>query len=170
MSHPAAELFQAVIDEHRRRPRHRGPLPAAHRVARRDNPACGDFCTLQLCLDPAPADKSTPLASATRIVAAAFTGAGCALSQASASLATVALTGRDVASALALIDELERLVRESPTSSPPTASPAPAAPGAAERLGELAALAAVQAFPARHACALLAWQAARDALARPDAP
>ena len=138
----AAELFQAVIDEHRRRPRNRGPLPTANRVARRENPACGDLCTLQLQI------------TGDRVVAAAFTGAGCAISQASASLATVALIGRTAPEVLALTKEVEALVRT----------------GHGPRLGdELSALAAVHAFPARHACALLVWQAAESALATPEA-
>jgi len=78
----ADELFLAVIDDHRLHPRHRGPLPSANRVARRDNPSCGDICTIQLRLEPEG-----------RIAEAAFTGAGCALSQASASLLTVRVTG-----------------------------------------------------------------------------
>lgn len=150
MSDSAAELYQAVIDDHRRRPRNRGPLPSAQRVARRENPACGDVCTMRLRLDPPPG-SAAPAAGA-RILEAAFTGAGCALSQASASLATVALAGREVADARALVDAVETLVREGPASRPTLPT------------GDLAALSAAHAFPARHACALLAWRAARDAL------
>ena len=150
MSDPAAELFQAVIDDHRRHPRNRGPLPAANRVARGENPACGDLCTVQLLLDP---DTAAPDA---RIAELRFTGAGCALSQASASLLTVALAGRSAAEALALAETVEALVR---TGRP--------ANDASEAHGDLAALAAAQAFPARHACALLAWQTLRAALATP---
>ncbi len=148
----AAELFQAIIEEHRRRPRNRGPLPTANRVATRENPACGDRCTLHLELDPAG-----------RIRAAAFTGSGCALSQASASLATTALTGRGSAEVPQLASALEALLQ---------GRPAPAAEPSLP--GDLAALAAVRAYPARHACALLAWQCALAALqagpASPTAP
>ena len=160
MSDVSAELFHAVIDDHRRRPRNRGPLPGAHRVVRRENPACGDLCTLQLRFDPAP-----PLAPDTRIAGAAFTGAGCALSQASASLATVALDGRRTAEARALIDQVEKLVGSD--AAPPSTEPGsfPAAD-----IGDLAALGAARAFPARHACALLVWQAAREALSETAAP
>lgn len=136
----SAEFYQAVIDEHRRRARHCGPLPTANRVARRENPACGDLCTMQLEV----ADD--------RIFAAAFTGAGCALSQASASLAATALRHRSFAEVHALAAAVDTLVRT---------GVAPA------DLGDVAALAAAHAFPARHACALLAWQAALDALRAP---
>lgn len=138
MSDASAELYQAVIDEHRRRPRNRGPLPTATRVATRENPLCGDVCTLQFQVGD------------DRILAARFTGAGCALSQASASLATVALTGRTPAEARALAATVDRLVRTGDASLAPA--------------GDLAALSAAHALPARHACALLPWQAALDAL------
>lgn len=154
----AAELYQAIIDDHRRRPRHRGPLPSAHRVASAENPLCGDTCTIHLQFDPAPANAS-PLTPSTRIVAATFTGAGCALSQASASLATAALAGLTPVQVLALATTIETLVR---TGHPP-------APEATDLPADsdLRALAAVQALPARHPCALLIWQATRQALANP---
>ncbi len=155
MSDASAEIYQAVIDDHRRRPRNRGPLPSAHRVARRENPACGDLCTLHLQLDPAPVSPADVIAVDTRIVAVTFTGAGCALSQASASLATTALTGRTAAEARQLAATVETLLRTG-LPSPASSLPAPS---------DLAALAAAHAFPARHACALLVWQAALAALA-----
>ena len=155
MSDASTELYQAVIDDHRRRPRNRGPLPAAHRVARRENPACGDLCTFYLQLDPDPATPTDPISDPSRIVAATFTGAGCALSQASASLATTALTGRTAAEARQLAASVETLLR---TGLPAPASSLPAP-------SDLAALAAAHACPARHACALLVWQAALAALA-----
>jgi nitrogen fixation NifU-like protein len=146
------ELFQAIIDDHRRRPRNRGSLPGAHRVATRENSTCGDHCTLHLRLD------------GERIAAASFTGAGCALSQASASLCTVALVGRTADEARGLTAHVEHLVRTGAalsSATPPVAASAP------PLLDDLAALSAVHAFPARHACALLAWQAALSALERP---
>ncbi|MBC8008585.1 MAG: iron-sulfur cluster assembly scaffold protein, partial [Burkholderiales bacterium] len=117
----SAEFYQAVIDDHRRRPRHRGPLPTANRVARRENPACGDLCTMQLEV------------TGDRILAAAFTGAGCALSQASASLATSALRQRTVTEARTLAAAVDTLIRTGATSP---FGPAPA------DFGDLAASAA----------------------------
>ena len=118
-------------------------------MARRENPVCGDVCTLHLRI------AADDLVSELR-----FTGAGCALSQASASLLTAAIAGRSVATARALAAEVESLVRTGDTA------PAAALISRAE-LGDLAALAAAHAYPARHACALLAWQACIAAL---DAP
>ena len=150
----SAEFYQAVIDDHRRRPRHRGPLPTANRVARRENPSCGDLCTMQFEID------------GEHILAVAFTGAGCALSQASASLAATALRQRTTAEARALAAAVETLVRTGALPTATSASPSPSTAAPAD-LGDVAALAAAHAFPARHACALLAWQAALDALDSP---
>jgi nitrogen fixation NifU-like protein len=153
----ALELFQAVIDEHRRRPRHRGPLPTANRVVTRENPACGDRCTLQFQIAP---DSTNGSSSAPRILAAGFTGAGCALSQASASLATSTLHARSCTEALVLITAVTRLVRGTSASGRPVTLPSDI-PDLPE---ELATFATLQAHPARHGCALLAWDAALAAL------
>jgi nitrogen fixation NifU-like protein len=149
-----AELYQAVIEEHRRRPRHRGPLPVAHRAARRENPACGDVCAIQFQLNPPPSPEAAAEAPA-HLLAVGFTGAGCALSQASASMLAAALTGLSVAEARILAGRVDALVRTGTSIPDPT------------DMGDLAALAAAHAFPARHACALLAWQTALAALAAP---
>jgi len=45
------ELYQQVILDHNRRPRNRGRLPVANRVAHGDNPTCGDQCSVFLRLD-----------------------------------------------------------------------------------------------------------------------
>jgi nitrogen fixation protein NifU and related proteins len=141
------ELYLAVIDDHRRHPRNRGPLPSANRVARRENPSCGDICVVQLRLDADPA----------RIAAVGFTGAGCALSQASASLMTVRVAGLPAAAIPALYQQIHDTV---------TTGRSPDEAG----LGDLAALGSVHARPARHACALLAWQALLEALASTPPP
>ncbi len=149
MSDPLAELHLAVIDDHRRRPRGRAPLPEADRVARRETPACGDVCELRFTLVADP--DGSP-----RIAKARFTGAGCALSQAGASMAVSDLEGRPVADALARIAWVEALLAGGPP--PPT-----------EETSAVAALSVVRANPARAACARLAWTAAREALTLPPA-
>lgn len=149
MSDPLAELHLAVIDDHRRRPRGRGPLPEADRVARRENPACGDVCELRFLIGAGPD-------GAPRITTARFTGAGCALSQAGASLAVSDLEGRPVADALTRIAWVEALLAGGPP--PPT-----------EETSAVAALGVVRANPARATCARLAWTAAREALTLPPA-
>ena len=46
-----SDLYQQVILDHNRRPRNRGKLPTANRVAHGDNPTCGDQCNVYLRVD-----------------------------------------------------------------------------------------------------------------------
>src|SRR5688500_14880374 len=80
-----SELYQQVILDHNGRPRNRGKLPAANRVAHGDNPSCGDQCSVYLQVD------------GDRVADISFDGSGCAISQASASLMTPRVKGKSVA-------------------------------------------------------------------------
>ena len=131
------DLYQQVILDHNRRPRNRGKLPTANRVAHGDNPTCGDQCSVYLRLD---GDK---------IAEISFDGSGCAISQASASLMTTRLKGKTAAEAEALFNDFHHIV---------TTGEAP------EEISDVAAFAGVHAFPARIKCATLGWHAALEAL------
>lgn len=146
MTDPAVELHLAVIDEHRRRPRKKGPLPAATHWSRRENPACGDICELRFQI-------SSPENGPPVIVAARYTGAGCAVSQASASLAASDLEGKSVAAATQRVQQMLASVL-TPSAHLPADS------------GEPGALALFREHPARLACARLAWLAAAETLAQ----
>lgn len=132
-----ADLYQQVILDHNRRPRNRGKLPTANRVAHGDNPTCGDQCSVYLRLE------------GDRIAEITFDGSGCAISQASASLMTTQLKGRTVAEAGQLYDTFRDIVT---TGKEP------------EEISDVAAFAGVHAFPARIKCATLGWHAALNAL------
>ena len=132
-----ADLYQQVILDHNKRPRNRGRLPTANRIAHGDNPTCGDHCSVYLRLD------------GDRIADISFDGSGCAISQASASLMTSQLKGKTAAEATKLYDEFRQIV---------TTGQAP------EEISDLAAFAGVHAFPARIKCATLGWHAALNAL------
>lgn len=137
------DLYQAVILDHNQRPRHRGRPPRATRVASGDNPTCGDNCTVYLRLN------------GDRIAAVGFEGAGCAISQASASVMTTQLQGKSAAEAKAVFEHFKTIVS---TGQAP------------DEFSELTAFAGVHAFPARIKCATLAWHAALEALDKPDEP
>ena len=137
MSADLTELYQQVILDHNRRPRNRGRLPTANRVAHGDNPSCGDQCDVYLQLD------------GDRIKDISFDGSGCAISQASASLMTTQLKGKTAAEAEALYRKFHEIV---------TTGKAP------EEISDLAAFAGVHTFPARIKCATLGWHAALNAL------
>ena len=143
MSGDLTELYQQVILDHNKRPRNRGRLPTANRVAHGENPTCGDQCSVYLRLD------------GDRVAEISFDGAGCAISQASASLMTTLVKGRTTEEARGLYEEFKRIV---------TTGEAP------EEISDLAAFAGVHAFPARIKCATLGWHAALNALKGKAAP
>ncbi len=134
-----AELYRDVIVDHNRSPRNRGRLPAATHHADGDNPLCGDRLHLDVVV---AGDLVRDLR---------FEGSGCAISTASASLMSEAVKGRTLAETATLFDAVHRML----TGELEDAS----------RLGKLAALAGVRAFPARVKCASLAWHTLNAALA-----
>ena len=138
------DLYQEVIIDHGRRPRNFGELEDATRTAEGFNPLCGDQLTLYVKL----ADG--------RIADIAFQGAGCAISQASASLMTTALKGKSQDEALDLFERVHAMLTEGPNAN---VQP--------EELGKLAVLSGVWEFPMRVKCATLAWHTLRSVL-EPD--
>jgi nitrogen fixation protein NifU and related proteins len=142
MDQTLRELYQDIILDHSRHPRHFGPLAEANRVAEGHNPLCGDKVKIYLAVD-----------SSGRIADVSFEGRGCAISVASASLMTELLMGRTVKEAEELMGGFLHLVKGE----------------SARELGEddrerLEVMAGVSAFPMRVKCATLAWHAMKAAL------
>lgn len=140
------DLYQEVILDHNRRPRNFGPLEAPTASADGRNPLCGDEMTVRLRVEDG------------RIVEARFEGQGCAISKASASMMTEAVTGKPVDEARALFKKFQDLVTGKSEED-----------DAEERLGKLAVFSGVREFPARVKCAVLAWHTLKAALDRPGA-
>lgn len=137
------DLYQDLILDHTRQPRNFHDLPQANRRAEGHNPLCGDRISL-----------AVDVADGT-IREAAFEGSGCAISVASASMLTEAVTGKS-------IEEVRRLLGAFLAQ---TAGTAAEAGGAEVDLGKLKAFAGVREFPMRVKCATLAWRALEAALA-----
>jgi nitrogen fixation NifU-like protein len=135
------ELYQEIILDHSRHPRHFGPLAGANRSAEGHNPLCGDRVKIQLKVD---GDK---------IKDVMLEGRGCAISVASASLMTEMLKGRTVEEAENLMGGFLDLVKGKDAASlkPDDREP-------------LEVMAGVSAFPMRVKCATLAWHAMKSAL------
>ena len=129
-----------MILEHYRRPRNRGALEGADRAAERRNPLCGDAITVELALDGEVVRE------------AGFTGQGCSITQAAASMLTGALRGLTLGEARELLARYAAMIGGDASV---------AADGA---LGDLRALSGVARFPARHRCALLPAEAIGEAL------
>lgn len=140
------ELYQEIILDHNRRPRHLHAIADASRRVAADNPLCGDQLQLYLKLE------------ADRIVDISFEGSGCAISIASASMLTERLKGKTVQEAAALFETVHDLF----TRQPP--------PDVTEDLGELGALAGVRRYPMRVKCATLSWHALKAALSDEPPP
>ena len=134
------ELYQEVILDHSRRPRNFGDLPDAAVLVHGDNPACGD--EIHLAVKFGPAGDLDDIK---------FTGHGCAISQASASLMTMKLKGKSQMEAMAMLDAFHRLVTDETTET-------------TSGLGDLTVMQGVRKFPQRVKCAMLAWRAVEQAL------
>ncbi|HEY4733455.1 MAG: Fe-S cluster assembly sulfur transfer protein SufU [Gemmatimonadaceae bacterium] len=134
-------LYQEMILDHYRRPRNKGVLENADASVEMKNPLCGDEIALQLQFD------------GNEIKDLKFSGRGCSISQASASMMTQLLKGKSKEEIGAIRTQFRDLMLGVPS------------PEDESRLGSLRALSGVARFPARVKCALLAWNALETALA-----
>lgn len=142
MDQTLRELYQEVILDHSRHPHHFGVLAGANRVGEGHNPLCGDRVKIYLKVD-----------GDDRIADVSFEGKGCAISQASASLMTDLIKGRNVAEAEELMEGFLHLVKgENADAIAP------------EDREHLEVMAGVSAFPMRVKCATLAWHTMKSAL------
>ena len=140
MSTELEELYQEVILDHSRRPRNFGTLPNADVLVHGDNPSCGDEIHLGVHFGPDG-----------KLEEIKFSGQGCAISQASASMMTLKLKGKTRAEAAELSRTFGNLVTGQ-------------TPGEVKALGDLQLLQGVRKFPQRVKCAMLAWRAVEQAL------
>jgi nitrogen fixation NifU-like protein len=136
-----AALYQEMILDHYRRPRNKGTLERADASVEVKNPLCGDEIGLQVAFD---GDSVGDLR---------FSGRGCSISQASASMMTQLVKGKSMGE----IGAIRKQFRDLMLGNAPAADD--------PRLGSLRALSGVARFPARVKCALLAWNALESALA-----
>lgn len=138
----SGDLYQELILDHQKNPRNFGNLPDANRRAAGHNPLCGDNLTLGLRVSPEGVISDLK-----------FSGSGCAISRASASLMTQAVKGRTVKEA----ERLFTLFHELVAGRIPEGE-------AAEALGKLRVFSGVRDYPARVKCATLAWHTMKAAL------
>ena len=141
MDNALRELYQEVILDHSRHPRHYGPMADASHKAEGYNPLCGDKVTIYLKLD---ADG--------RVADIGFEGKGCAISQASASMMVDMLKGRTAEDAQKLMQGFLHLVKGEDAS------------GLSEDDREtLDVMGGISEFPMRVKCATLAWHTYKNA-------
>lgn len=134
------DLYQEVILDHFRRPRNTGTLGHANRHAEGQNPLCGDEIKLWLNVEDGVVKDVS------------FTGVGCAISTASASMMSEAVKGKRIEEVEALFEKFHMMVAGKDAVNP-------------DELGKLQALSGVREFPVRVKCATLAWHTMKAALA-----
>ena len=141
-SETAAELdlYQEVVMDHKRAPRHFGRLAAPTHQARGHNPQCGDDLQVELVVGDG------------RVNDIRFHGQGCAICIASASMMTDAVLGQEVALAQALQARFRAVLTGQMQAEE-------------AHLGKLVSLAGVRNYPGRIKCALLGWHALMHAIA-----
>ena len=124
------ELYQELIVDHSRHPRHFHKIPDApsHEGF---NPLCGDRVTVYLKTEN------------NRIVEIGLEGVGCAISTASASLMTEALQGKSLSEAKQLFSVFHEMLTGNTVDE--------------KTFGKLSALKGVCEFPMRVKCATLPW-------------
>lgn len=134
------DMSAELLLDHGQHPRNFREMPGASRRASAHNPTCGDRIELFLRLE------------GETIAEASFTGSGCSISLASASIMTQFLKGRRIDEALALFDDFHATMTDATESAVP------------ERLGKLAAFAGVRKYPIRVKCATMPWHTLQQAL------
>lgn len=135
------DLYTEVIGEHSRSPENKGELAAATVRERGHNPSCGDEITLELQIENGI------------IKDAAFTGVGCAISQASTDIMIDLMRGKTVEEAQRLAQLFTSMIKREVTDD-----------AVLEELDEAIALKNISNMPARVKCAVLAWHTLEDVL------
>lgn len=131
------DLYQQVILDHCKKPRNFHELPQATCSAQGHNPLCGDNYAIHARLD------------GDTIKDISFTGSGCCISKASASLLTEFAKGKTKADVEKMFSQVHDMITTGRFDGD---------------VGKLAVFAGVHKYPARVKCAILAWHAVIAAL------
>jgi nitrogen fixation NifU-like protein len=133
------DIYKEVILDHYKSPRNKRDLPGAELQCHANNPLCGDEITVFAHVEDGTVREVT------------FTGAGCSISQSSASMMTEAVTGRSVEEARALAADFRGMMAGEVEPDE-------------DRFGDLVALKGIVKYPIRIKCAVLSWDVLQEAL------
>jgi nitrogen fixation NifU-like protein len=134
------EVYQDLILDHYKNPRHQGVLIQPDRKIDLVNPLCGDQISL------------TVKFKEDRISEIAFTGQGCSISQATASIMAELMMGKSKSEAEEIAALFRKMIKSEDGGADLTI------------LGDAVALEGVKKHSARIKCALLAWDCIERAL------
>ncbi|MGX7828684.1 Fe-S cluster assembly sulfur transfer protein SufU [Actinokineospora sp. 24-640] len=137
------QMYQEIILDHYKNPHGRGLREPYDAESFQVNPTCGDEVTLRVRVSDGVVEDVS------------YDGQGCSISQASTSVLTDLVVGRDVTSAMSKMDAFVELMQGRGRIEPDE-----------DVLEDGIAFAGVAKYPARVKCALLGWMAFKDALAR----
>lgn len=133
-------FYREIINEHNLRSVHKHILPRAGLSRRGVNPSCGDDITLQLTIEDGVIREG------------AYSGNGCAISQASADMMLDLVIGKTPDEAKRLTELFLRMIKGKVTDEE------------LEELEEAGSLQDVSHMPARVKCAVLSWHTLQNML------
>jgi nitrogen fixation NifU-like protein len=133
------DIYKETILDHYKSPRNKRTLPGAVVTRTKNNPLCGDEITVSAILEDG------------KLLEVTFEGAGCSISQSSASMMTESVGGKTVEDALSLAADVRGML----------AGEVEPDEGA---FGDLVALKGVVKYPIRIKCAVLAWDVLQEAV------
>ena len=146
------DMYGELILDHSKRPQHAGLREPFDAQVHHVNTSCGDEVTLRVLLDDAAKGADATVEDVS------YDSIGCSISVASASVLAQEVIGYPLSEAMQTYEAMKAMLTSRGKD-----------PGDEEVIGDGVAFAGVAQYPARVKCALLAWSAFTDALARAGA-
>ncbi len=140
-------MYQEIILDHYRQPHHKGLKEPFDAEVHHVNPVCGDEVTLRVSLKDVNGEPVVEDVS--------YDSLGCSISQASASVMSDLVIGKQVGEAMTISQAFLELMQSKGEQEPDE-----------DVLEDAVAFAGVSKYPARIKCALLGWMAWKDATAQ----
>lgn len=140
-----SDLYTELVLEHNQNRENRRAVENATHSEHGHNPSCGDDITVEAVLQDGI------------IKDLAYTGSGCAISQASASMMADLLKGRSLEEGRELSERFIAMIRREEIPEEEL-----------EELGDAYVLKNIQNMPARVKCAVLAWHALHEMIQREE--
>lgn len=141
------ELYTELILEHNQNKANKRHIEDSTHIEHGHNPSCGDEITVEAKIRDGIIEDL------------AYTGAGCAISQASASMMADLLKGRTIEEGLEYTGRFISMIKREAIPEDQL-----------EELGDAYILKNIQNVPARVKCAVLAWHALQELLKRTEVP
>lgn len=141
------ELYTELILEHNQNKANKRHIEDSTHIEHGHNPSCGDEITVEAKIRDGIIEDL------------AYTGAGCAISQASASMMADLLKGRTIEEGLEYTGRFISMIKREAIPEEQL-----------EELGDAYILKNIQNVPARVKCAVLAWHALQELLKRTEVP